>query len=126
MPASAVRSTNHLCMRLATSMPALATTGRKFSSSDRWPRQVAEPLLTLDAVSQVFRTRQGEVRAVDDVSLDFRPGQVVCLVGESGSGKTTAAKMAAGLRRPTSGQIRYAGSDIWHMPREKFSAYRRA
>ena len=87
---------------------------------------MAEPLLTLDAVSQVFRTRQGEVRAVDDVSLDFRPGQVVCLVGESGSGKTTAAKMAAGLRRPTSGEVRYGGQDIWRMQKDQLRTYRRA
>jgi len=87
---------------------------------------VTEPLLTLDAVSQVFRTRQGEVRAVDDVSLDLRPGQVVCLVGESGSGKTTAAKMAAGLRRPTSGEVRYGGQDIWRLRKDQLRAYRRA
>src|SRR5947209_19441545 len=95
MPTSGVRSTNRRCTRLATSTSARATTGRKFTSSDRWPTWVTEPLLTLDAVSQVFRTRQGEVRAVDDVSLELRPCQVVCLVGESGSGKITADKMAA-------------------------------
>ena len=87
---------------------------------------MTEPLLTLDAVSQVFGTRRGEVRAVDDVSLDLRPGQVVCLVGESGSGKTTAAKMAAGLRRPTSGEVRYGGQDIWRMRKDQLGAYRRA
>lgn len=85
-----------------------------------------EPLLTLDSVSQVFHTRHGDVRAVDDVSLDFTAAQVVCLVGESGSGKTTAAKMAAGLRRPTSGAVRYAGEDIWRMDKDQLRAYRRA
>jgi oligopeptide/dipeptide ABC transporter ATP-binding protein len=87
---------------------------------------VTEPLLTLDAVSQVFHTRQGDVRAVDDVSLELMPGQVVCLVGESGSGKTTAAKLAAGLRRPTGGEVRYTGRDIWRMRRDEFRDYRRA
>jgi oligopeptide/dipeptide ABC transporter ATP-binding protein len=85
-----------------------------------------ETLLELAAVSQVFKTRQGEVRAVDDVSLQLGPGQVVCLVGESGSGKTTTAKLAAGLRRPTSGVVRYVGQDIWRMEQREFSAYRRA
>jgi peptide/nickel transport system ATP-binding protein len=87
---------------------------------------VAEPLLALEHVSQVFRTRQGEVRAVDDVSLAVEPGQVVCLVGESGSGKTTSAKIAAGLRRPTGGGVRYLGQDIWRMDRDQFRTYRRA
>jgi peptide/nickel transport system ATP-binding protein len=89
-------------------------------------KPVAEPLLALDGVSQVFRTRQGEVRAVDDVSLSLEPGQVLCLVGESGSGKTTTAKIAAGLRRPTSGAVRYVGHDIWRIDRESLRAYRRA
>jgi peptide/nickel transport system ATP-binding protein len=87
---------------------------------------VAEPLLALEGVSQVFRTRQGHVRAVDEVSLAIEPGQVVCLVGESGSGKTTSAKIAAGLRRPTSGTVRYGGNDIWSMDRDQFRDYRRA
>lgn len=87
---------------------------------------MTEPLLALDNVSQVFRTRQGEVRAVDEVSLAIEPGQVVCLVGESGSGKTTSAKIAAGLRRPTSGAVRFRGQDIWGMNRTQFRGYRRA
>jgi oligopeptide/dipeptide ABC transporter ATP-binding protein len=83
-------------------------------------------LLTLDRVSQVFRTPHGDVRAVDDVYLELGPGEVVCLVGESGSGKTTSAKIAAGLRRPTDGAVRFGGKDIWRMDREAFRAYRRA
>jgi peptide/nickel transport system ATP-binding protein len=87
---------------------------------------LTEPLLALDHVSQVFRSRQGDVRAVDDVSLVIEPGQVVCLVGESGSGKTTSAKLAAGIRRPTSGAVRFLGQDIWGLDKEGFRAYRHA
>jgi oligopeptide/dipeptide ABC transporter ATP-binding protein len=87
---------------------------------------VPEPILALDHVSQVFKTRQGKVRAVDDVSLEVSEGQVLCLVGESGSGKTTSAKIAAGLRRPTSGAVRFHGEDIWRMDRAQFRVYRQA
>lgn len=87
---------------------------------------MTEPLLALDRVSQVFRTRQGTVRAVDDVSLAIEPGQVICLVGESGSGKTTTAKIAAGLRRPNGGAVRFRGQDIWRMNQDDFRVYRRA
>jgi peptide/nickel transport system ATP-binding protein len=87
---------------------------------------LTEPLLVLDKVSQVFRGRHGEVRAVDEASLSIEPGQVICLVGESGSGKTTTAKIAAGLRRPSGGAVRFAGQDIWRMNKEQFRTYRRA
>ena len=62
---------------------------------------VTDPLLTLDHVSREFSTRRGRITAVDDVSLEICPGDILCLVGESGSGKTTVARMAAGLLEPT-------------------------
>ena len=87
---------------------------------------MSEGLLWLDHVSQVFRAGAGEVRAVDDVSLEVGEGEVVCLVGESGSGKTTSAKIAAGLYRPTAGSVLFQGHDIWHMDSDRFRTYRRA
>jgi peptide/nickel transport system ATP-binding protein len=87
---------------------------------------VTDALLALDHVSQIFKTRQGAVRAVDDVSLEVEPGQVLCLVGESGSGKTTTAKIAAGLRRPNGGAVRFRGQDIWRMDHDQFRTYRQA
>ena len=86
---------------------------------------MSDALLELESVTQVFHTRQGEVRAVDDVSLALQQGQVLCLVGESGSGKTTTAKIAAGLRQPTSGRVRYQDQDIWQIRREPFRQFRR-
>jgi peptide/nickel transport system ATP-binding protein len=66
------------------------------------------------------------VYAVDDVSLAIHDGEVVCLVGESGCGKTTTGKMAVGLLRPTGGEVRYRGKDIWHMSPDEFRQYRQA
>ena len=56
-------------------------------------------LLELDSITQIFKTRRGEVRAVDDVTLKLNAGGVLCLVGQSGSGKSTTAKIASGLAR---------------------------
>jgi oligopeptide/dipeptide ABC transporter ATP-binding protein len=83
------------------------------------------PLMTLAGVSQVFDTKAGPIRAVDTVNLSINPGEVLCLVGESGSGKTTAARMAAGLARPTAGQVAFDGKDIWSLKKKEFTTFRR-
>ena len=52
------------------------------------------------------------VKAVDDVSLDIRRGEVIGLVGESGSGKSTIAYSVIGMYHPTAGKILFEGKDL--------------
>ena len=63
-------------------------------------------------VAQVFRGRAQDVVALEDVSLDVKPGRFVVLVGPSGCGKSTLLMMLAGLRQPTSGSILINGAPI--------------
>jgi iron(III) transport system ATP-binding protein len=57
--------------------------------------------LTLDNVTRVY----GTARALDGVSLDVSPGEIVCLLGPSGCGKTTLLRVISGIERPTSGRV---------------------
>jgi oligopeptide transport system ATP-binding protein len=71
------------------------------------------------------RKRAGEVRAVDNVSLDIHPGETLGLVGESGSGKSTLGRLILRLIEPTSGSIRFEGLDLLSASRGKMRRLRR-
>jgi len=61
----------------------------------------------------------GEVRAVDDFSLDIQAGEFISFLGASGSGKSTVLRMIAGLEEPTSGSIIIGGRDATRLPPER-------
>lgn len=79
-----------------------------------------DDFLVLDSVSQHFdrgkgfltRKSKGVVKAVDNVSLTIREGEILGLVGESGCGKTTLSRTIMQLIRPTSGRIYLEGKEL--------------
>lgn len=71
--------------------------------------------LVVEQLTRVFDTH----RAVDGVSFQVAPGELVALVGASGSGKTTTLRIVAGYERPDSGRVLFDGSDITTLPPAK-------
>ncbi|GAA2879510.1 sugar ABC transporter ATP-binding protein [Streptosporangium fragile] len=67
--------------------------------------RAGEPVLSVAGVSKWY----GITRALHDVTLDIRAGEVVGLIGTNGAGKSTLIKVLSGVTRPGSGEIRLAG-----------------
>jgi oligopeptide/dipeptide ABC transporter ATP-binding protein len=73
----------------------------------------------------VLNTVQGQVHAVNGVSLDVAKGETVGVVGESGCGKSTLGKMVVRLIEPTSGSVRYQGQEITGLSHAALMPFRR-
>ena len=79
----------------------------------------AAPVLSVENLRVGFGTEDGLVQAVDGVSFDVAPGEIVAIVGESGCGKSVTAQSIVGLTRATnariSGSIRFKGTELTDM-----------
>ncbi|MDB5475826.1 MAG: transporter, ATPase subunit [Phenylobacterium sp.] len=67
-----------------------------------------EPVLAVTGLRKTF----GALRAVDDISFEVRPGEIVGLVGPNGAGKTTTINMILGVLQPTAGGVTIDGVDL--------------
>lgn len=90
------------------------------------------PLLQVDRLRKYFPIHSGvmqravnSVKAVDDISFDINPGEVVGLVGESGSGKTTVGRTILRLETATDGAVRFDGADVMELGTAEMRAYRK-
>jgi ABC-2 type transport system ATP-binding protein len=92
--------------------PAIHTDGltKVYSVSQRESGMAA-------ALASLVRRRTEEVRAVDGITFDLAPGEIVGFLGPNGAGKTTTLKMLSGLLHPTQGELTVLGHVPWE--REK-------
>ena len=76
---------------------------------ERW---APEPLLRLDGVDTYY----GQIHILQGLSLEVRPGELVCLLGGNASGKSTTLKTILGLVQPRNGSIYLEGEDVTSRP----------
>jgi oligopeptide/dipeptide ABC transporter ATP-binding protein len=84
-------------------------------------------LLSVKNLAIGFKTQQGSVSAVDDVSFDIGRGEVISLVGESGCGKSTLGRAIIGLlpnNAKVTGSLRYKGRELVGLEHGQLTKYR--
>jgi len=86
---------------------------------------VSLPALRFDAVVKEFSLGEARVRALDGLTLELAAGTFTAIVGRSGSGKSTLLNLAAGLDRPTSGEVFLAGQPLSRLGDDEITRLRR-
>ena len=93
-------------------MPVMHASGAADDAVDHISARSQPSAVGLHAVTKRF----GNFTAVDNVSVDVRPGEFLALLGPSGCGKTTCLRLMAGLESPEEGRILVGGRDVTAVP----------
>jgi NitT/TauT family transport system ATP-binding protein len=86
-------------------------------SAKRQEAPVSRPVTPQIAFADATLVLGGKT-IIENLTLDVRPGEFLCIVGASGCGKTTALRLAAGLYQPTSGAVTFDGEPMREPRRE--------
>jgi ABC-2 type transport system ATP-binding protein len=76
------------------------------------------PVITAEGLVKIYRSRSGEVHALDGLDLDVEEGSVLGLLGPNGAGKTTTVRILATLLKPDKGRATVAGFDVVRQAQE--------
>lgn len=85
---------------------------------------MAQNIISLQNVEKVYKTKAGEIHALNGVSFDVDEGEFVAVVGPSGSGKSTLINMITGIDRPTHGEVYVAGQRLTNMSENQVAKWR--
>lgn len=75
-----------------------------------------QPIITLNGLGKVFRNKELEVKALEDINLSIYEGEIFGIIGLSGAGKSTLVRCINFLERPTSGSVIFNGMDLAELP----------
>ena len=84
-----------------------------------------DAIIEAHELTKTYAQGDAAMRALDDVSLDLRGGELTLLVGPSGSGKTTLLSILGCILRPTSGTLRIMGQEVTRLKERDLPAIRR-
>lgn len=80
--------------------------------------------LVMENVSKVYKDGPKEFKAVDQASLEVKPGEFIAIIGPSGSGKSTMLSIAGALLAPTSGNVLLDGENVAELSAKKITRQR--
>lgn len=81
-------------------------------------------MIELQNISKLYNTKNGEITAVNDVSLTIHQGEIFGIIGYSGAGKSTMIRLLNGLEKPSSGKVLVNGQEISSISGGKLRAAR--
>ncbi len=81
-------------------------------------------MVQLENISKIYKTRRGQVKALDKIAFQVQEGEFVVVRGPSGSGKTTLLLAIGGMLHPTSGQVFVGEKDIYAMSKRERARFR--
>ena len=84
-----------------------------------------EPIIELRGLSKTFGSGEGQVAALQKVSIGVQPGEIFGIIGLSGAGKSTLVRCINLLERPDEGQVRFHGRDLMTMGNKELRSVRR-
>ena len=86
---------------------------------------MSEKLIEVVDLKKYFKTRQGDLHAVDGINFSINRGETLGIVGESGCGKSTLGRLVMRLHEATSGSVYYNGTDITKLKGSKLKELRK-
>lgn len=81
-------------------------------------------IIQIKDLYKIYNSSEIEVKAVNGITVEIEEGEFTAVVGPSGSGKTTFLNMLGGLDKPTSGDVKIAGVNIWELSNRKLIDFR--
>jgi len=86
--------------------------------------ELSEKILEVKNLKKYFKTKKGNLHAVDDISFHINKGETLGLVGESGCGKSTTGRVILRLLEATGGEVLFQGQNILDFNKKQMKAFR--